>query len=219
MYPRVVKLLDDKNGTLFLAKWYKHHPDATAEYLSPEKIRSLHINYFPFKYRYVGDISFLSDFCALRNLVINKCNLSGDKIKCINEGFLVHCKDIDGKASDEKARSLVDGSGKEESNKTRTLEHIELTSCDIGPVGAQHLAHAFCANTSVKTLDLRGNPLGDEGAKALAKMLGGNGAESNGTVNTTLEHVQLSHCDIGPVGAQTLGTGFVCEHLNKNTGS
>ena len=204
LYPRVLQLLDvsfdDKDGTLFLGKCYTHHPNTTAKYLSPEKICSLFIDSIPC--RYVEFISFLSDLCTLSNLVMKDGNLSGNNIKCITEGFLVHCKGIDSKASDEEARSLVDvegGSGTEQSNKTCTLEHIELTLCDIGPEGAKLLAQALCVNTSVKTLTLSDNPIGDEGAKALAEMLG---AESSTAVNTTLEHIDLRKCNMGPVGAQ-----------------
>ena len=219
LHPRVLQLLDveieNKYGILFLANnSYKH---TTAEYLSPAKIRSLYIKEIPCKY--VGDTSFLSDLCSLSKLVVRDCVLSGNNIKCITEGFLVHCKGVDSKASDEEARSLVDvegGSGTEQSNKTCTLEHTELTSCDIGPVEAQHLARALCVNTSVKTLTLSGNPLGDEGAKALAEMLGGNGAESSGTVNTTLEHVNLSRCCIGPVGARHLAQAL-CVNTSVKT--
>ena len=224
LYPRAQQLLDvefdDKNGALFLGKHYmhKHHPNTTAKYLSPAKIRSLYINDIPC--RYVGDTSFLSDLCSLSKLVIKNCSLSGNKIKCITEGFLVHCKGIDSKASDEEARSLVDvegASGTEQSNKTCTLKHIELTYCDIGPVETQHLAQALRVNTSVKTLKLRGNhQLDDEGARALAEMLGGNGAESSGTVNTTLEHVDLRWCHIEPVGAQHLAQAL-CVNTSVKT--
>ena len=220
LHPRVLQLLDvefdDKNETLFLGRHYiyKHHPH---KYLSPAKIRSLYITGIPCNY--VGGTSFLSDLCSLSKLVIRDCSLSGNNIKCITEGFLVHCKGIDSKASDEEARSLVDvegGSGTEQSNKTCTLEHIELTICYIRPVGAQHLAQALRVNTSVKTLNLSDNHLGDEGAKALAEMLGGNGAESSGTVNTTLEHVDLSWCRIGPVGAQHLAQAL-CVNTSVKT--
>ena len=222
LYPRVLQPLedfsfDDKDGTLFLGQRFTDHPNTTAEYLSPAKIRSLYIN--EISCRYLGDTSFLSDLCTLSKLVISFCNLSGNKIKCITEGFLVHCKGIASLASDEEARSLVDvegGSGTEQSNKTCTLEHVELTDCYIGPVEAQHLAQALCVNTSVKTLKLRDNYLGDEGAKALAEMLGGNGAESNGTVNTTLEHVDLSRCDIGRVGIQHLAQAL-CVNTSVKT--
>ena len=206
LYPRVLQLLDvsfdDKDGTLFLGNCYTAHP---INYLSPAKIRSLYIYEIPC--RYVGDTSFLSDLCSLRKLVIKDCNLSGNRMKCITEGFLLHCKGINSKASNEEARSLVDvegRSGTEQSSKTCTLEHIELTTCLIGPVEAQNLAQALCVNTSVKTLNLLNNPLGDEGAKVLAEMLRGNGAESSGTANTTLEHVDLRWCSIGLVGEQHL---------------
>ena len=223
LYPRVLQWLkgvsfDDKDGTLFLGKCYTHHPNhPNTNALSPTKIRSLYITHIP--YRYVGDTSFLSDLFTLSKLVIKGCKLSGNEIKCITEGFLVHCKGIDSKASDEEARSLVDvegGSGTEQSNKTCTLEHIKLTQCIIGPEEAQHLAQALHVNTSVKTLDLSNSPLGDEGAKALAEMLGGNGAESSGTVNTTLEHVDLSSCSIGPVGAQHLAQAL-CVNTSVKT--
>ena len=71
-----------------------------------------------------------------------------------------------------------------------TLEHVDLSDCSIRPVRARHLAQALCANISVKTLDLIGNPIGDEGAKALAEMLGGKMDQSSGTFNTTLEQLQ-----------------------------
>ena len=194
---------DDKDETLFLSKDFTHRKNTTAKYLSPAKIRSVYIDGIPC--RYVGDTSFLSDLHTLSNLVIKDCDLSKNDIKGITEGFLVRCKGIDSKTSDEEARSLVDvegGSGIEQSNKTCTLEHIELTNCRIGPVGAQHLAQALCVNTSVKTLKLSCNHLHDEGAIVLAEMLGGNRAESSGTV--TLEHVDLSSCRIRPAGAQRL---------------
>ena len=225
LYPRVLQLLDvefdDRNETLFLGRHYfhKYHPHTTAKYLSPAKMCSLYITDIPCNN--VGGTSFLSDLCSLSKLVINSCSLSGNSIKCITEGFLVHCKGSDSKASDEEASSLVDvegGSGTEQSNKTCTLEHIKLTNCSIGPEDAQHLAQALCVNTSVKTLKLKVNPLGDEGAKALAEMLGpGNGAESSGTVNATLEHVDLSSCgDIGPVGAQHLAQAL-CVNTSVKT--
>ena len=48
------------------------------------------------------------------------------------------------------------------------------------------------------------------------EMLGGNGAESNGTVNTTLEHVDLSWCHIGPEGAQHLAQAL-CVNTSVKT--
>ena len=211
LYPRVLQLLDvrcnDKEGALFLGKAFVYHPNTTAEYLSPAKIRSLYIYDIPC--RYVGDTSFLSDLCNLRKLDIISGDLSGNNIKFIT-GFL--------KASDEEARSLVDVEGGSGNNKICTLEHIELKHCHIGPLGAQHLAFALCVNTSsVKTLKLSSNPLGDEGALALAEMLGGNGAVSSRTVNMcTLEHLELSNCSIGPVGVQPLAQAL-CVNTSVKT--
>ena len=122
-----------------------------------------------------------------------------------------------GDAGEKALAEMLGGNGAESSGTVNTtLEHVNLKGCSIGPVGAQHLAQALCVNTSVKTLKLSYNPLGDEGARALAEMLGGNGAESSGTVNTTLEHVDLSRCSLGPVGAQHFAQAL-CEHLSKDT--
>ena len=207
LYPRVLQLLnvrfDDKDETIFLGKCYTHHPNITAKYLSPAKIRSLYIN--DILCRYVGDCSFLSDLCALSKLVIENCNCS------ITEVFLVHCK---GKASGEEVVDVEGGNGTEQSNKTCTLEHIEFKNCSMEPLGAQHLAQALCVNTSVKTLKLTCYPLCDEEAKALAEMLGG--TESSGTVNTTLEHVDLSDCSIGHVGTQHLAQAL-CVNASVKT--
>ena len=215
LYPKVLQLLDfgfdDKDETLFLGHCFTHHPNTTPKYLSPAKIRSIFIHGIPC--RYVGDTSFLSDLHNLSTLAIKDCNLSEKDIICITEGFLVHCKGIDSKASDEEARSLVDvegGNGIEQSNKTCTLENIELTNCHIGPVGAQHLAQALRVNTSVKTLTLSSNHLQDKGAMALAEMLGRYGS---GMVNTTLEHIDLSNGRIGPAGAQCLAQAL---HINTS---
>ena len=79
------------------------------------------------------------------------------------------------------------------------------------------MAQALRVNTSVKTLKLSHNhQLGDEVAKALAEMLGGNTAESSGTVNTTLEHVYLRWCHIGPVGALHLAQAL-CVNTSVKT--
>ena len=220
LYPRVLKVLgkvrfDDKYETLFLGKRYSQCPSTTAKYLSPAKIHSLYI--YGSLGAYVADTSFLSDLCTLSKLVIKDCDFGYNRlINILTEGFLVHCKGIVSRASGEEARSLVDVEGGSGSNKTCTLEHIELTHCRIIAKEAQHLAQALCVNTSVKTLNLSFNYLGDEGAKALADMLGGNGAESSGTVNTTLEHVDLSKCRIGPVGAQHLAQAL-CVNTSVKT--
>ena len=167
LYPRVLQLLnvsfDEKAGELVKELSYIHHPNATAKNLSPAKICSLLFNNIPFSFS--GDMSFLSDLYHLRKLIISHSDLSGNSIKCITEGFLVHCK-----ANAEGGRSLEDESETEQSNRTCTLEHVELTNCNIGPVEAKLLAQSLHVNTSVKRLDLRGNPVGDEGTKALAEI-------------------------------------------------
>ena len=156
LYIRVLQLLDviirfdNKGEKVLLGKWYITHSNTTAKFLSPAKISSLCAYEVPF--RYVGDTSFLFDLCTLSELVIKDTNLSRNNIKCITEGFLVHCKSTDSKSG---ARSLVNvEGGTEQSNKTCTLEHIELTNCDIGHLEAQHLAQALCVNISVKTLTI-----------------------------------------------------------------
>ena len=127
----------------------------------------------------------------------------------------------DNPIGDEGAKALAEmlgGNGAESSGTVNaTLECVDLYWCGIGPVGAQHLAQALCVNTSVKTLDRSDNPVGDEGAEVLAEMLGGNGAVSSGTVNATLEHVDLNWCSIGPVGAQHLAQALCANTSVKVT--
>ena len=195
LHPRVLQLLDvrfdDKDGTLYLGKHYKNHPNTTAKYLSPSKIHSLYIDDIPC--RYVG----AQALCV--NTSVKTLKFSGSSL------------------GDEEAKALAEMLGGNGSGTVNTtLEHVELSWCDIGPIGAQHLAQALCVNTSVKTLNLQVSHLGDEGAKALGEMFGGNGAESNGTVNTTLEHVNLSSCDIRRLGAQHLAQAL-CVNTSVKT--
>ena len=84
---------------------------------------------------------------------------------------------------------------------TRTLEvNTSLSSLDlrfnsIGNEGANSLAHALRVNTSLSSLDLSGNSIGYEGVNSLAQAL---------RVNTSLSSLGLHENTIGNEGANSL---------------
>ncbi|KAI9325419.1 hypothetical protein DFJ73DRAFT_913631 [Zopfochytrium polystomum] len=76
-----------------------------------------------------------------------------------------------------------------------TLQSIGLSWNAIGQEGAKALADALRTNTSLKSINLSSNSIGDEGGKALADAL---------TVNSTLQSIDLSWNGIGQEGAKAL---------------
>ena len=154
-----------------------------------------------------------SKTCTLEHIEIRHCAIGPEGAQHLAQALCVNTSVETLELShnplgDEGAKALAEmlGVNGAESSGTvnTTLEHVNLSDCNIGPIGALYLAYALCVNNSVKTLKLSDNPLGDKGAWAFAKMLGGDGEERGGTVNTTLEHVDLSDCNIGPEGARNL---------------
>ena len=215
LYTRVLRLVkvirfDAKHGELSIAEKNK---DLGIEYktnaasLSPTTVHSLECNGNLFRCAGVNVRNDLfSVLCSLRQFVISGDDLSRSHMKCIADYLF-------GTNSEAPAEILfppcVKGERKSNGESEKTIYNIGLTDCKIEAVGAKFLAKALCANASIKTLSLNYNYLGDEGAKEIAEMLGGNGAESSGTVNTTLEHIYLDSCNIGPIGAQHLAQALL----------
>ena len=56
-------------------------------------------------------------------------------------------------------------------HSNKSLEEVNVRNCDIGSDGACHLAWELCVNTSLRKLDLSRNPIGTEGAMALAEVI------------------------------------------------
>ena len=200
LYPRIQKLLNVKfkDGKLFLGRYHMTPLNTFAKYLSPSRIHSLYLALSSFVH-VDQDPSLLSEICSLNNLD-NEDDSFSRNVKYTTE-YLFHCKS---RYYEARPLELVEVDSGIVSNKTCTLEHVELKFCFIGPKQAQNLAKSFSINTSIKTLSLISNPLGDEGAKALAEMLGGSETKGIRTFNNTLEHVDLTGCEIGPVGAEHL---------------
>ncbi|KAK3278367.1 hypothetical protein CYMTET_13690 [Cymbomonas tetramitiformis] len=71
--------------------------------------------------------------------------------------------------------------------------------------GIEALADALAFNTSLNTLDLCGNNIGPEGAKALAVALTPN---AEGVFNTSLNTLNLRRNNIGPEGAKALAVAL-----------
>ena len=84
-----------------------------------------------------------------------------------------------------------------------SLTSLNLRGNSIDDEGASSLSEALRVNTSLTSLDLRGNPLGDEGASSLSEAL---------RVNTSLTSLHLRDNSIGDVGASSLS-----EALRVNT--
>ena len=80
-------------------------------------------------------------------------------------------------------------------DKNAKLESIDLTGNGIGPEGARALAIWLNISTKLRAIELRGNPLGDEGVSELAYGIG------NSLTLTTLGLVQT---DVSNEGAATL---------------
>ncbi|KFH68943.1 hypothetical protein, variant [Podila verticillata NRRL 6337] len=76
-----------------------------------------------------------------------------------------------------------------------TLTTLDLRGNSIGDNGAQALSETLKTNSTLTTLDLRGNSIGDNGAQALSKTL---------KTNSTLTILDLQENSIGDSGAQAL---------------
>jgi len=84
--------------------------------------------------------------------------------------------------------------------ENKTLQKLELKSCEIGLQGAQFLADGLANNTSLIHLDLAENEdIQDAGAVALANAL---------EYCTTLDWLDVSFCGIQRVGARALQTSL-----------
>ncbi|XP_068753925.1 nucleotide-binding oligomerization domain-containing protein 2-like [Montipora capricornis] len=76
-----------------------------------------------------------------------------------------------------------------------SLTTLDLTWNSIGDEDASSLSQALAVNTSLTTLDLTWNSIGDEDASSLSQAL---------AVNTSLTTLDLSHNSIGAEGATSL---------------
>ena len=84
-----------------------------------------------------------------------------------------------------------------------SLTSLDLSENSIGDEGASSLSEALRVNTSLTSLDLSENSIGDEGASSLSEAL---------RVNTSLTSLDLSENSIGDEGASSLS-----EALRVNT--
>ena len=76
-------------------------------------------------------------------------------------------------------------------DKNAKLESIDLTGNGIGPEGARALASWLNVSTKLRAIELRGNPLGDEGVSELAYGMG------NSLTLTTLGLIQTDASNDG----------------------
>ncbi|KAK3282749.1 hypothetical protein CYMTET_9529 [Cymbomonas tetramitiformis] len=85
------------------------------------------------------------------------------------------------------------------------VEALEFSSQQLEPEDALLLANDLVFNTSLNTLNLSDNYIGDEGAKALVVALTPN---AEGVFNTSLNTLHLWGNNIGPEGAEALAVAL-----------
>jgi hypothetical protein len=76
-----------------------------------------------------------------------------------------------------------------------TLTTLNLGDNDIGDDGPKTMAEALATNSTLTTLHLGGNSIGDDGAKAMGEAL---------ATNSTLTTLDLQYSKIGAEGAKTM---------------
>ncbi len=82
---------------------------------------------------------------------------------------------------------------------TDHFEHLSVARNGIDGEGAVALIQSFFTNTTTKTLNLSGNPLGMQAAQLLGKILEN---------NDTLETLHLNDCHLGDLGVEALARGL-----------
>jgi len=89
-------------------------------------------------------------------------------------------------------------------HSNKSLEAINMKACKIDSEGACHLAQALCENTTVRKLALCHNPIGENDATALAKLIHS---------SKSLEEVHMRFCSINSEGACHLAQAL-CENTS-----
>ena len=102
---------------------------------------------------------------------------------------------------DVSSKSLTDIIYKLKSSTT--LETINLSDNTIGDEDAKALADALKTNKTLHTLDLSGNEIGDTGAKALADAL---------KINTTLHALDLGYNSITEEGVKAIAQMLIADN-------
>ncbi|XP_074464103.1 leucine-rich repeat-containing protein 45 isoform X2 [Larus michahellis] len=82
---------------------------------------------------------------------------------------------------------------------------VALGDCGLSEEGAKLLLHGLCSNTTVKTLDLKGNNLRTMGAEALGKLL-----RQNKSIRSLI-------LEWNSLGVWEEGFSFFCQGLGANT--
>ncbi|KAK3282843.1 hypothetical protein CYMTET_9439 [Cymbomonas tetramitiformis] len=120
----------------------------------------------------------------------------------------VRMNNITGDAAQQLAEAVLKHPCIKEFNKIRMqdirddkIAELDLRGKGIGLPGALVLSKLLVFNGSLNTLNLHGNKIGDEGAKALPAALTPN---EEGVFNGSLNALHLGDNDIGPEGAKAL---------------
>ena len=80
-----------------------------------------------------------------------------------------------------------------------TLQSLDLSFNNLGETGGQAIAEALKLNSTLQTLNLYGNKLGETGGQAIAEAL---------KVNSTLQTLNLQDNNLGETGGQAIAEAF-----------
>lgn len=95
-----------------------------------------------------------------------------------------------------------------DSDSHQVLEELDLSSCNVGDVGAEALALALASNPGcLSRLDLSNNKITDAGSKALGRALVDAAAATSCTI---CEQIVLDNNSIGDDGAAALAEALAC---------
>lgn len=115
----------------------------------------------------------LSENTQLKSLILKDCGLGDKRVEDLNHFLLTN----------------------------RHLKSLDLCGNDIGTTGIDLLAkEGLRQNTSLQKLQLSQNPLGDDGAMHLTKVL---------QTNSSLQSISLIDCEIWGPGCQHLAEGLI----------
>jgi Ran GTPase-activating protein (RanGAP) involved in mRNA processing and transport len=92
------------------------------------------------------------------------------------------------------------------SQTSSSLTYLDISGNHISPKSAAAMASSMKKNNSLTTLRMRDCGLGDSGINELSKFL---------SINTCIDHLNISSNDIGPEGAKSLAQGI---EQNKSVG-
>jgi len=131
--------------------------------------------------------------CLLKNKVITKLIISNNEISSKAMAEIILESSI---LMLDASKNHINDYGEEIGaaiKANNTLQELNMSYCQISPVGVHFIAEGLCENTSLQKLDISTNKLFDDGAIAICKCLEN---------NLTLRYLDMSYNKITNTGAK-----------------